>query len=165
MLPSLSFAKHRLRPDWISRWITNPQKIRPGSKMPVFFEGAGITAEILSGKRTGSEDGRWQYELTQKGEAELAEDKPATLRIGGKTILVIAGEADEKKIKISSPENLGAQFGRASIESHGEPIDEEVLGGDGYRQIDALKKFLMIEENFKPATPPQAAAPSAPGRG
>ena len=37
-------------------------------------EGAGITAEILSGKRTGSEDGRWQYELTQKGEAELAED-------------------------------------------------------------------------------------------
>ncbi len=153
--PDLSFAKNRLRPDWIADWISNPQKIVPGTKMPIFFEGAGAKAKVLSGKRTGKDEDRWIYALTAASEAELAEEKAATLRIGSKSIIVIVAEIDEKTIKVSSPENLGPRFGRAEITSHGEPVDEELLEGDGLRQIKALRNFLMTGSNFKAAESPK----------
>ncbi|MEE9241268.1 MAG: c-type cytochrome, partial [bacterium] len=143
--PNLSLAKQRLRPDWIVNWIANPQAIRPGTKMPVFFEGAGRKAGILSGKRGEKDEDRWTYQLKTREEAELAEEQPATLRIGPKSLTVKVEEIDEKTIKITSPEDLGASFGRAEIESHGEPIDGKLLGGDGFRQIKALRDFLMTQ--------------------
>jgi mono/diheme cytochrome c family protein len=143
--PNLSFAKQRLRPEWIVDWIANPQKVRPGTKMPIFFEGAGMTASILSGVRGEKADGRWTYNLKTAEEAELPEEQLATLRIGPKTVIVKVEGIDEKTIKITSPEDIGAKFGRAEIESHGEPVDEDLLGGDGYRQIRALRDFLMSE--------------------
>ena len=120
--------------------------------MPNFFEGAGMTAEIVKGTRGEKEDGRFTYELEAKKEAELAEEQFATLRIGGNTHLVKVTGLDEKKMTISSPADLGKTIGKAMIESHGEPIDEELLGGDAYRQIRAMRDYLMIEKNFlKPA--------------
>jgi cytochrome c2 len=146
---NLNYAKNRIRPEWILRWIQNPQKIVPGTKMPVYFEGAGVSASIVNGKLAGQDNRRWIYELTAEKEAELAEEQTATLLIGAKSIPVIVAETDEKNIKISSPENLGATFGRASITSHGEPIDPKLLDGDGLRQIKALRDFIMLENNFK----------------
>ncbi|MBI3988000.1 MAG: c-type cytochrome, partial [candidate division NC10 bacterium] len=35
--PDLTLAKTRLRPDWIVKWLQDPQKIQPGTKMPTFF--------------------------------------------------------------------------------------------------------------------------------
>ncbi|MCE2452081.1 MAG: hypothetical protein J4F48_04435, partial [Nitrospinae bacterium] len=68
------------------------------------------------------------------------------------THLVKVTEIDEKKMTISSPTDLGKTIGKATIESHGEPIDEELLGGDAYRQIRAMRDYMMIETNFlKPA--------------
>ncbi|HEX9793589.1 MAG TPA: c-type cytochrome, partial [Planctomycetota bacterium] len=32
--PDLAYAKDRLRPDWILAWVTDAQKIYPGTKMP-----------------------------------------------------------------------------------------------------------------------------------
>jgi cytochrome c2 len=162
--PSLSYAKSRLRPEWIVKWIQNPQKITPGTKMPVFFEGAGATAQILSGKRTGKENGRWKYELASAEESELAEEKTATITIGGKSIAVTVSEVDEKKITISSPVDLGPRIGRARIVSHGEPVDENLLGGDGLRQIEALRNFIMSQENFKAVEAPKKPD-SAGGQG
>ncbi len=34
--PDLSLAKERLRPGWIKEWLTNPQRIQVGTKMPKF---------------------------------------------------------------------------------------------------------------------------------
>ncbi len=36
--PDLSLAHKRLNPDWIVRWLRDPQKVQPGAKMPSFFE-------------------------------------------------------------------------------------------------------------------------------
>lgn len=36
--PDLSLAHSRLNPDWIVRWLRDPQKVQPGAKMPSFFE-------------------------------------------------------------------------------------------------------------------------------
>lgn len=35
--PDLAMATSRLNPDWIVKWIKDPQKIQPGTKMPTFF--------------------------------------------------------------------------------------------------------------------------------
>ena len=150
--PNLSFAKNRLRPDWIVDWLIYPGKVQPGTKMPNFFEGAGSQAEIVKGVQGEKEDDLFIYELEATKEAELAEEQLATLRVGGNSHLVKVTGLDEKKVTISSSADLGKTIGKGTIESHGEPIDEELLGGDAYRQIRAMRDYLMIEKNFtKPA--------------
>ena len=36
--PDLTLAHERLNPDWIARWIENPQKLMPGTKMPTYYD-------------------------------------------------------------------------------------------------------------------------------
>lgn len=35
--PDLMLSKKRLKPDWIKRWLLDPQSLQPGTKMPKFF--------------------------------------------------------------------------------------------------------------------------------
>ena len=35
--PDLSLAAARLNPKWIIRWLQDPQKIQPGTKMPSYY--------------------------------------------------------------------------------------------------------------------------------
>ena len=37
--PNLAYAHERLNPDWIIRWIEDPQSEMPGTKMPAFYPG------------------------------------------------------------------------------------------------------------------------------
>jgi mono/diheme cytochrome c family protein len=46
--PDLNLARHRLKPDWIVKWLQDPQKVQPGTKMPSFFPGG--PDNILEGK-------------------------------------------------------------------------------------------------------------------
>lgn len=154
--PNLLYAKNRLRPKWIFRWIMDPSKVRPGTKMPTFFESAGAKAKIIYGKRIEKEDGKWTYELESAEESELAEERPASLWLGSRRIIVTVVGIDEKKITITSPRDLGKTIARATLESHGEPIDPNLLGGDGYRQIQALRDYLMTANIF----PKLGGAPS-----
>jgi len=48
--PDLSMARHRLNPDWIVRWLHNPQAVQPGTKMPSFYETSA------DGKASGGPD-------------------------------------------------------------------------------------------------------------
>ncbi|MDA0999925.1 MAG: c-type cytochrome [bacterium] len=151
--PNLLLAKERLRPEWIFRWIMNPSRIRPGTKMPTFFEGAGAKANILNGKRLAEENGKWIYELDSEKESELAENRPASLWLGSSRIIVTVAGIDGKKIKIAAPRDLGQTISHATLESHGEPIDPALLGGDGYRQIAALRDYLMVTNIFPKLNP------------
>jgi cbb3-type cytochrome oxidase cytochrome c subunit len=45
--PDLALAHARLNPDWVERWITDPQKIMPGTKMPSFYPGG--PPDVLGG--------------------------------------------------------------------------------------------------------------------
>jgi hypothetical protein len=41
-------AKRRLNPHWVLKWLRDPQKVQPGTKMPSFYpEGP---EDILGGK-------------------------------------------------------------------------------------------------------------------
>lgn len=37
--PDLTMARRRLNPEWIIRWLHDPQKVQPGTKMPSFYPG------------------------------------------------------------------------------------------------------------------------------
>ncbi|HHZ90435.1 TPA: c-type cytochrome [Candidatus Poribacteria bacterium] len=43
--PNLAMAKKRLKPKWIVKWLLDPQKLLPGTKMPSYFDPASLTAE------------------------------------------------------------------------------------------------------------------------
>jgi len=45
--PDLGMARQRLNPDWIIRWLHNPQEVTPGTKMPSFYPGG--PDDILGG--------------------------------------------------------------------------------------------------------------------
>ena len=36
--PDLTLAYRRLNADWIERWLANPQKLMPGTKMPTYYD-------------------------------------------------------------------------------------------------------------------------------
>ncbi|MBP6344037.1 MAG: c-type cytochrome [Candidatus Omnitrophica bacterium] len=36
--PDFAIAKTRLKPEWIVKWLTDPQALLPGSKMPTYFD-------------------------------------------------------------------------------------------------------------------------------
>ncbi len=36
--PNFALAKRRLKPQWISQWLRDPQALLPGTKMPTFFD-------------------------------------------------------------------------------------------------------------------------------
>lgn len=46
--PDLTLARQRLSPNWIVKWLQDPQKVQPGTKMPSFYPGGPDT--ILGGK-------------------------------------------------------------------------------------------------------------------
>lgn len=48
--PDLTLAPRRLNPEWIVRWLLDPQRLQPGTKMPAFFPDAESGPEdILDG--------------------------------------------------------------------------------------------------------------------
>jgi mono/diheme cytochrome c family protein len=46
--PDLTLARNRLSPNWIIKWLQDPQKVQPGAKMPSFFPGG--PDNVLGGK-------------------------------------------------------------------------------------------------------------------
>jgi mono/diheme cytochrome c family protein len=45
--PDLGMARRRLNPEWILKWLHNPQAVQPGTKMPSFYPGG--PDDILGG--------------------------------------------------------------------------------------------------------------------
>lgn len=37
LAPNLSLARSRLRPNWIEKWLRDPQALQPGTRMPQYF--------------------------------------------------------------------------------------------------------------------------------
>jgi mono/diheme cytochrome c family protein len=65
--PDLALAKQRLNPEWIIKWIQDPQKLMPGTKMPSFYPGG--PEDIFGGKEDRQIEALRDY-LMVLGEAE-----------------------------------------------------------------------------------------------
>jgi hypothetical protein len=79
--PDLNLARQRLSPTWIIKWLQDPQKVQPGTKMPSFFPGG--PDNILGGKDDRQIEALRDYLLSigrsapAAATAEVAKAKPA----------------------------------------------------------------------------------------
>jgi mono/diheme cytochrome c family protein len=63
--PDLTLARRRLNPNWILKWLQDPQKVQPGTKMPSFFPGG--PDNILGGKDDKQIEALRDYIMTLGG--------------------------------------------------------------------------------------------------
>ena len=43
-------ANERLKPEWIDKWLLDPQKLQPGTRMPTYFyDGIGPDESVYDG--------------------------------------------------------------------------------------------------------------------
>jgi len=82
--PDLALARQRLNPNWILKWLKDPQKVQPGTKMPSFYPGG--PDNILGGKDDRQIEalrdylltlGRAAPAVTTAAAADTAKAKPA----------------------------------------------------------------------------------------
>jgi len=79
--PDLTLARQRLNPSWIIKWLQDPQKVQPGTKMPSFFPGG--PDNILGGKDSLQIEALRDYLMTlgrsgpAVASADAAKGKPA----------------------------------------------------------------------------------------
>jgi len=60
--PDLGMARQRLNPNWILKWLKDPQKVQPGTKMPSFYPGG--PDNILGGKEDKQIEALRDYLMT-----------------------------------------------------------------------------------------------------
>lgn len=74
--PDLTLARNRLNPNWIIKWLQDPQKVQPGTKMPSFFPGG--PDNVLGGKDDRQIEALRDYIMSLgRGGAPVTVEKPA----------------------------------------------------------------------------------------
>jgi cytochrome c553 len=60
--PDLAGMNQRVRYDWYLRWLEQPQRIQPGTRMPsVFADGKSLLPSVLDGDAAGQAEAMWGY--------------------------------------------------------------------------------------------------------
>ncbi len=60
--PDLATMRERVRYDWYKRWLDDPQRMQPGTRMPtVFPNGTSALKTLLAGNGDAQSDAIWQY--------------------------------------------------------------------------------------------------------
>jgi hypothetical protein len=60
--PDLAVMNQRVRYDWYRRWLEQPQRIQPGTRMPsVFLDGKSLVGNVLGGQAEAQADAMWGY--------------------------------------------------------------------------------------------------------
>ncbi len=78
--PDLTLARQRLNPNWIVKWLKDPQKVQPGAKMPSFYPGG--PDNILGGNEDKQIDALRDYLMSiGKGGAGTAAAPAASAKM------------------------------------------------------------------------------------
>jgi cytochrome c1 len=80
--PDLNLARSRLSPTWIIKWLQDPQKVQPGTKMPSFFPGG--PDNVLGGKDDRQIEALRDYLMSLGRGGAAAERAPAPSPAKGK---------------------------------------------------------------------------------
>ncbi len=60
--PDLASSKERVRYDWYLRWLEQPQRMQPGTRMPTVFPGGKSLLEgVLMGNAEAQAEAMWGY--------------------------------------------------------------------------------------------------------
>jgi mono/diheme cytochrome c family protein len=107
--PDLARVGQRIRRDWYERWMTDPQRIEPGTRMPtVFFGGQSPYKNVLDGNPERQIAAIWHY-LSAGNELELPEGLETP---GGGKPLIASGQPLVMRTFLPnvSPRALAIQF-------------------------------------------------------
>ena len=80
LAPDLTMSSTRLRPDWVVRWLYDPQSMLPGTRMPDFFPEAAIPT-VLGGNEEAQRIAirNYLFSIGQGPQASIMEDFPFRL--------------------------------------------------------------------------------------
>jgi mono/diheme cytochrome c family protein len=119
--PDLAKTQDRVRLDWYTRWMHQPQRLAPGTKMPqAFIDGKSLFTSVLSGDADAQIEAMWAYfSLGQglplpagmeppKGLVITVKDRPEILRT------FMPDNAGTKAIAVGFPGGLSTVFDAAS---------------------------------------------------
>jgi cytochrome c553/cytochrome c551/c552 len=114
--PDLAGMNQRVRYEWYLRWLEQPQRMQPGTRMPqVFTDGKSLLASVLHGEATGQADAMWGYLSlgpglplpegmdAPKGMVLTVKDKPYLLR-------TFMPDAGSRAVAIGFPNGVSAAF-------------------------------------------------------
>ncbi len=60
--PDLALLTRRVRHDWYRRWLEQPQRIQPGTRMPTVFDGGkSLLEKVLDGTADTQAEALWAY--------------------------------------------------------------------------------------------------------
>ncbi len=60
--PDLALMNQRVRYDWYRRWLEQPQRLQPGTRMPtVFPDGKSLLTSVLGGAADAQAEAMWSY--------------------------------------------------------------------------------------------------------
>jgi cytochrome c551/c552/cytochrome c553 len=114
--PDLAGMNQRVRYDWYLRWLEQPQRMQPGTRMPqVFTDGKSLLASVLNGDATAQADAMWGYLSlgpglplpegvgAPKGLVLAVKDKPYLLR-------TFMPDAGSRAVAVGFPGGVSAAF-------------------------------------------------------
>ena len=65
--PDLAQVAERVNYDWFLRWMSDPQRLQPGTRMPtVFLNGQSAHPDVLEGSPARQQAALWQYLLSAR---------------------------------------------------------------------------------------------------
>src|SRR5581483_7586532 len=119
--PDLTLAASRLRYDWYERWLEQPQRMQPGTRMPqVFTDGKSTITTLLGGHADAQADAMWAYcalgaslpppdglEPPARALAVVVRDRPVVLR-------TFMPDAGNRAIAVGYPGGLSVAFDAAT---------------------------------------------------
>ena len=114
--PDLATINQRVRYDWYERWLHQPLRMAPGTRMPqAFIDGKSTLATVLKGDPTAQAEAMWTYLSLgpglplpdgmepPKGLIIAAKDRPELLR-------TFLPEAGSKGIAVGFPDGVSIAF-------------------------------------------------------
>ncbi len=115
--PDLAGMNQRVRYDWYTRWLEQPQRIQPGTRMPsIFTEGKSAVTKLYEGHGGQQAEAMWGYlslgnnlplpeglEVAKTGMVLTVEDRPVLLR-------TFMPDAGSRGIAVGFPGHVAAAF-------------------------------------------------------
>lgn len=118
--PDLAGMNQRVRYDWYRRWLEQPQRMQPGTRMPsVFTEGKSLLDKVLGGTADAQAEAMWAY-FSLGPSLPLPEGmgppKGITLAVKDRPIVVrtFMPEAGAKALAVGYPGGVSTVFDAAT---------------------------------------------------
>jgi mono/diheme cytochrome c family protein len=114
--PDLALMNQRVRHDWYRRWLEQPQRIQPGTRMPaVFLDGKSLLDKVLGGNADAQADAMWGYLSLGPGlplPDGMEPPKGLIVAVGNRPVLLrtFMPDAGSRAVAVGFPGGVSAVF-------------------------------------------------------